>query len=503
MTSIVKPVQPIREVYRTSLALLTDLYQLTMAYAHWKAGTADKEGVFHLFFRHNPFQGGYSMACGLTHLIDFVNAFRYTTSDLDFLATLRGNDGKPLFDDAFLRYLSTLRFDGDIDAVPEGSVVFPFEPMVRVRSPIIQGTLFETPFLTLVGFPSLIATKASRIKFASKGEPVLDFGLRRAQGVDGALLASWACYVGGVDATSNVLAGKLFGIPCKGTHAHSWVMSFEDEGTAFMEYAKAMPNNCVFLVDTFSTLDGIRHAIEVGHWLRAKGFDMVGVRLDSGDLASLSKQGRKMLDKAGFPQTQIFASNDLDENLITSLKQQGAKINVWGIGTKLITAFDQPAMGCVYKLAAWRTSGSAWQYPIKLSEQLIKISTPGIQQIRRFSRRGKFSWDMIYNEEQPPPARSITIDPFDATRRRHAGPKTPYQDLLVPVLRNGACVYPLPELEAIRSYAQEQLEMLHPTIRRQLHPHEYPVGLEDGLHQLKTDLMVRARTSMQRVESTS
>ncbi|ETX07792.1 MAG: nicotinate phosphoribosyltransferase [Candidatus Entotheonella gemina] len=499
MTPVVQAPRPLHEIYRTPLALLTDLYQLTMAYAHWKAGTAAKEGVFHLFFRQNPFAGGYSMACGLTHIIDFVNAFHYEPCDLDFLATLRGNDGNPLFDDSFLHYLSSMRFEGDVDAVPEGSVVFPFEPMVRVRGPMIQGTLLETPLLTLARFPSLIATKASRIKFAANGEPVLDFGLRRAQGIDGALPASWACYVGGVDATSNVLASKLFGIPCKGTHAHSWVMSFEDECAAFMEYAKAMPNNCVFLVDTFSTLEGIQHAIEVGQWLRRKGFDMVGVRLDSGDLAYLSQQGRKMLDRAGFSQTQIFASNDLDENLISSLKQQGAKINVWGIGTKLITAFDQPAMGCVYKLAAWRQPGGNWHYPIKLSEQLIKISTPGIQQIRRFYRRGKCAWDMIYNELEPPSGRAVTIDPLDATRRRRSGAGTPYQDLLIPVFRNGSCVYATPDLESIRAYAREQLRMLHPTIKRHLNPHAYPVGLESGLHQLKTDLILQARTSQQHV----
>ena len=495
MPPIAEPIRPLQDVYRASLALLTDLYQLTMAYAHWKAGAAQKEGVFHLFFRRHPFQGGYSVACGLTHAIDFVNAFRYDDSDLAYLATLQGSDGQALFDDAFLRYLGDLHFEGDIDAAPEGSVVFPFEPMLRVRGPLIQGALLETPLLTLIGFASLIATKASRVKHAAKGDPVLEFGLRRAQGVDGALLASWASYVGGVDATSNVLAGKLFGIPCRGTHAHSWVMSYDDEYTAFLDYAKAMPNNCVFLVDTYSTLDGIQHAIEVGRWLRGQGFEMVGVRLDSGDLAYLSQQGRKMLNQAGFPQAQIVASNDLDEHLITSLKQQGAKINVWGIGTKLITAYDQPAMGCVYKLAAWRQPGEDWRYPIKLSEQLIKVSTPGLQQIRRYQRRGKFAWDMIYNEAQPPPARAVTIDPLDPTRQRRASAAAPYDDVLIPIFRHGAGVYKAPALEDIRAYAREQLDMLHPAIKRHLNPHEYPVGLEAGLHQLKTDLVMQARTA--------
>ena len=495
MPPVTEPIRPLHDVYRASLTLLTDLYQLTMAYAHWKSGAAHKEGVFHLFFRRHPFQGGYSVACGLTHAIDFVNTFRYDDSDLAYLATLRGSDGQGLFDEAFLHYLSDLRFEGDIDAAPEGSVIFPFEPMLRVCAPLIQGALLETPLLTLIGFASLIATKASRVKFAAKGDPVLEFGLRRAQGVDGALLASWASYVGGVDATSNVLAGKLFGIPCRGTHAHSWVMSYDDEYTAFMDYAKAMPNNCVFLVDTYSTLDGIRHAIEVGRWLRDQGFEMVGVRLDSGDLAYLSQQGRKMLNQAGFPQAQIVASNDLDEHLITSLKHQGAKINVWGIGTKLITAYDQPAMGCVYKLAAWREPDEDWRYPIKLSEQLIKVSTPGLQQIRRYQRRGKFAWDMIYNEAQPPPERAVTIDPLDPTRRRRASAAISYDDVLAPVFRHGACVYTAPALEDIRAYARGQLDMLHPTVKRHLNPHEYPVGLETGLHQLKTDLVMQARNA--------
>ncbi len=488
-----KQVAPIAELYRTSLALLTDLYQLTMAYAHWKAGTADKEGVFHLFFRENAFAGGYTIASGLTHSIDLVNRFAFDDSDLAYLAKLVGNDGKPLFEERFLDYLSALRLECDIDAVPEGTVIFPFEPMLRVRGPIIQGCLLETPLLTLNGFASLIATKASRLKFAARREPVIEFGLRRAHGIDGALLASWAAYVGGVDATSNVLAGKLFGIPCKGTHAHSWVMSFEDELTAFREYAQAMPNNCIFLVDTYSTISGIKHAINVGKWLRSKGFQMAGIRLDSGDLAYLSKEARRLLDRAGFAEAAIFASNEIDEYVIASLKEQKSRINLWGIGTKLVTAYDQPALGCVYKLAAWREPGEQWQYPIKLSEQLIKVTNPGVQQVRRFYRQGRFAWDMIYNELQPPGASSVTVDPLNLTRRRRASPQTQWQDLLVPVFRAGRCVYRIPELEAIRDYAQEQVDRLHSTIRRHMHPHEYPVGLEASLRELKTELIFKAK----------
>jgi nicotinate phosphoribosyltransferase len=496
-------VSPLSQIYRTSLALLTDLYQLTMAYAHWKAGTADKEGVFNLFFRKNPFEGGFSIACGLTHTIDYISQLQrpgFEDGDLAFLATLTGNDGQPLFEENFLEYLRDMRFQCDVDAVPEGTVIFPHEPMYRVRGPIIQATLVETPFLTLNGFPTLVATKAARVKLAARGEPLLDFGLRRAQGIDGSLMASWAAYVGGADATSNVLAARLFGIPCKGTHAHSWVMSFDDEFEAFMAYARALPNNCVFLVDTYDTIEGVKKAIEVGKWLRSKGYKMVGVRLDSGDLAYLSKQARKLLDKEGFGDARVFASNDLDETVIASLKQQGAKIAVWGVGTKLVTAYDQPAMGVVYKLAAWRRPGQAWHHCVKLSEQAIKVSNPGIQQVRRFLKRGKFECDMIYNIEAPPAGRSVMIDPMDMTRRKTIGKGLAYLDLLVPVARGSEIVYSCPSLPEVRAYAQQQLAGFHEGIKRQLNPHQYPVGLEQGLAELKTELILKARAQRDRAQ---
>ncbi|MFP5504089.1 MAG: nicotinate phosphoribosyltransferase, partial [Candidatus Sericytochromatia bacterium] len=370
--------------YNQSLALLTDFYQLTMAYGYWKTGTDRHEAVFHLYFRKNPFKGGYTVAAGLAFAIDMLEHFRFDESDLAYLGGLTGNDGQPVFEPAFLDYLRDMRFECDIHAVPEGTIVFPNEPLMRVQGPLIQCQLVETVLLNIINFQTLIATKAARVCEAAQGEPVLEFGLRRAQGMDGGLSASRAAYIGGVSATSNVLAGKLFDIPVKGTHAHAWVMSFDDEFAAFQAYAEAMPNNCVFLVDTYDTLEGVRNACKVGRWLRDRGHKLAGVRLDSGDLAYLSIEARKILDEEGFPEATIVASNDLNELIIESLKHQGAKISVWGVGTQLATAFDQPALGGVYKLSALRAPGEDWKYKLKLSEQAIKISNPGILQVRRF-----------------------------------------------------------------------------------------------------------------------
>lgn len=485
------------DIYRTSLALLTDLYELTMAYGYWKSGVANCEAVFSMSFRKNPFSGGYAITCGLGYLVDYLDRFRFDESDIAYLRTLQGNDGQRLFEEGFLTYLAEMRLSCDIDAIPEGNVVFPHEPLVQVRGPIIQAQILETAILNIVNFQTLVATKAARVCQAAGGESVLEFGLRRAHGIDGALAASRAAFIGGCGASSNVLAGKLFGIPVRGTHAHSWVMSFDDEPEAFDTYAKAMPNNCVFLVDTYDTLEGVRHAIEAGKRLREHGHEMVGIRLDSGDLAYLSIEARRMLDEAGFKDATIVASNDLDENIIQSLKSQGAPIAVWGVGTKLVTAYDQPALGGVYKMTAIRKPGHDWDYKLKLSEQSIKISNPGILQVRRYHRNGLFVADAIFDDKIDIEKGCTIVDPLDMTRRRRMGPEMSHTDLLVPVFRNGRQVFEVHSLENSQAYAKKQLASLHGAIKRFTNPHEYPVGLEKNLFDLKTDLILKLRERKQ------
>ncbi len=474
-------------------AILTDLYQLTMAYAYWKSGKADQEAVFHLLFRKHPFQGGFTLCCGLADSIQYLLGFKFEKSELDYLAQLKGNDARRLFEPAFLKYLGRLKLRLDVDAIPEGTVVFPQEPLLRVRGSILPAQLVETALLNLLNFQSLIATKAARVCLAAQGDPVVEFGLRRAQGIDGALTASRAAYIGGCAGTSNVLAGKVFGIPVKGTHAHSWVMSFENELDAFNAYADALPNNCIFLVDTYDSIQGVRHAVEVGKRLRKRGHQLAGIRLDSGDLAYLSIEARKILNAAGFKGAVIVGSNDLNEHLIASLKQQGAVINTWGVGTMLVTAFDQPALGGVYKLSAVRKPDGTWDHKIKLSEQAAKVTNPGVLQVRRFHKRNEYIGDAIYDETRPLAKRITIVDPTDATRRKHFSEYTKYEDLLVPVLRRGKLVYDLPSLDSIRTRAQRQLAKLHPGIKRFDNPHQYPSGLELTLHEFKTELILRAK----------
>jgi nicotinate phosphoribosyltransferase len=473
--------------------LLTDLYQLTMAYGYWKNQVHEREAVFHLFFRKNPFNSGFSVACGLADVIEYIAAFRFDEDELLYLGSLTGNDGQPLFEGGFLEYLRKLQFTSDIDAIPEGTLVFPHEPLVRVRGPILQCQLLETALLNIVNFQTLIATKAARVCHAAAPEPVLEFGLRRAQGIDGAMAASRAAHVGGCAATSNVLAGMRYGIPVKGTHAHSWVMSFDTEEEAFDAYADAMPNNCVFLVDTYDTLEGVRTAVRVGKRLREKGHELVGVRLDSGDLAYLSIEARKILDEGGFPKALVVASNDLDEQTINSIKQQGGKVGIWGVGTKLVTAFDQPAMGGVYKLGAIRRENGDWRYSLKLSEQPIKVSNPGIQQVRRFQLGNEFIGDMIYNEGAPMKSDRVIVDPINMSRSKKIPADATSEDLLVPVFEAGQLVYQSPNIQDLRQRTMDQLAGFHDGVKRFLNPHEYPVGLEAGLHALKTELILKAR----------
>lgn len=484
-----------KDLYQSNLVLLTDFYQLTMAYAYWKSGKGDQEAVFNLFFRKNPFEGGFSLAAGLDYVIDFCRNLKFDAEDLRYLQEMKRKDGAPVFESAFLEYLQNMKFTCDIDAVEEGTVVFPNMPLIRVKGPLIQCQLLETPLLNIINFQTLIATKAARINVAAQGAPVLEFGLRRAQGIDGALAASRASYIGGCTSTSNVMAGKLFGIPVSGTHAHSWIMSFETELEAFEAYAEAFPDQCVFLVDTYDTLHGVKNAIKVGEILRSKGKEMVGIRIDSGDLAYYSVQARQLLDEAGFPNAKIVASNDLDEHIISSLKTQDAAIDLWGVGTKLVTAFDQPALGAVYKLSAIKTIDGAWEPKVKVSQQSMKINIPGVHNVKRYFSNGKAVADMIYLEKQEIDSKGVVIiDPNDPTRRKRLMPAFyKEEDLLKPIFKKGELVYQSPTLHAIREKATHQLEAFDKTHKRLINPHTYPVGLEENLHHLRMELVLKAK----------
>lgn len=476
-----------------SLALLTDQYQLTMAYGYWKNGLAERHAEFHMFYRKNPFDGGFVVMAGLGTLIESLADFGFSSGDLEYLATLTDRGGHRLFEPAFLDYLGELRFTCDVHAVPEGSIVFPNEPLLRVQGPILQAQVLETLLLNTLNFQSLIATKATRLCHAAQGDPVVDFGLRRAQGLGG-VAASRAAYIGGVAGTSNVLAGKLYGIPVVGTHAHSWVMTFDDERESFAAYARALPDNCVFLVDTYGSINGVRNAIAVGRELREQGHEMIGIRLDSGDLAYFSKRARAMLDEAGFPDAKVVASNELDEYVITSLKLQGAKIDMWGVGTKLVTAYDDPALTGVYKLTAIRDGRGEWQYKLKLSDQKSKMSIPGLLQVyRHYHEAGRMMADVIADHDEPPEAIDQIVDPNDNLRRKRLGRSVRFEPLLQPLYRAGELLTDPPGLERIRERLSDQLGMLDDSHKRFEYPHIYPVGLSPRLNDLRDDMIQRER----------
>jgi nicotinate phosphoribosyltransferase len=474
--------------------MLTDLYQITMAAAYWRSGLAGTDACFHLYFRDAPFKGGFTVAAGLADAIDYLRNLRFSAEDAAYLTTLTGRDGKPLFAPDFLARLESLRFTGDVLAVPEGRVVFPNEPLLRVTGPIDECQLVETALLNIVNFQTLVATKAARVRLAAEGDPIIEFGLRRAQGPDGALSASRAAFIGGCAGTSNVLAGVRYGIPVGGTHAHSWVMAFDSELESFLAYAEAMPNNSVLLVDTYDTLEGVRNAIVAGRRLREAGQDLIGIRVDSGDLAWLSWRARELLDEAGFAKTKIYASNELDEYTIESLKEQGAAVDIWGVGTRLVTAYDQPALGGVYKLAAIRRPGGEWEHRLKVSEQAAKATTPGLLRVRRFSDGdGRPTGDMVYDELAEPEERCVMVDPADATRRTSYCGSEGADELLVPVIEGGELVYDVPPLETSRARAIEELGRLDRSHLRFLNPHVYKVGVELGLYERKTALILAAR----------
>jgi nicotinate phosphoribosyltransferase len=474
-------------------ALTTDLYEVTMTCGYWIAGVTDHEAAFHVTFRENPFGGEFTVACGLATAIDFLRAFHFDETEIEYLASQRGNDDKPLFDPGFLDYLRGLRLTCDIDAIPEGTLVFPNEPIIRVCGPVIQCQLLETALLNILNFQSLIATKAARVSLAAENDAVIEFGLRRAQGRDGGLSAARAAYIGGCAGTSNLQAGQRYGIPVSGTQAHSWIMFFETEKEAFETYAKALPNNCVFLVDTYNSLDGVRRAIGTAKWLRAHGHEPIGVRLDSGDRVALSVEARRMLNEAGFQNAKIVCSGDLDEFTIADLKRRGAKIDMWGVGTKLTTGQPDAALGGIYKLGAMQPPGGQWRYRIKLSDERTKSSCPGLLQVRRFHQPdGRFVADAIYEIEHAVSDPCVIVD-LASEKQTEIPAKTEYLDLLLPIFRHGELVYRVPPIEASREHTRKQLSSAPPAILQLSRPPPYTVGLEKSLHELRSTLIARAK----------
>jgi nicotinate phosphoribosyltransferase len=474
-------------------ALTTDLYEVTMACGYWKAGVSDYEAAFHVAFRDNPFGGEFTVACGLSDVVDLIRDFRFQEHELAYLASQRGNDGHELFSSNFIDYLRGLRLSCDIDAVPEGTIVFPHEPLIRVSGPIVHCQVLESALLNILNFQSLIATKAARVCLAAENDAVIEFGLRRSQGVDGGLSAARAAYIGGCAGTSNLQAGERFGIPVSGTQAHSWIMFFEDEREAFEIYAKTLPNNCIFLVDTYHSRDGIRRAIEVAKQLRQDRHELIGLRLDSGDRVALSIEARKALDAAGFTTAKIVCSGDLDEFGIAEMKRCGAKIDVWGVGTKLSTGCPDGALNGVYKLSAVRRPGETWRYRIKVSDDPWKVSCPGLPQVRRFrDSHGKFVADAIYEIDHHMNEPAVIVDlAGNLVREISAG--TNFADLLVPVFRRGELVYRVPELRESRQRARDQLACLPDEVIRLSKPHRYDAGLEKSLHELRRTLIEQAQ----------
>ncbi|MCL2151029.1 MAG: nicotinate phosphoribosyltransferase [Coriobacteriia bacterium] len=477
---------------QTSKALLVDLYELTQAQAYFQGGETGLEGSFYLHFRDNPYNGGYTIACGAAQLVELIDGFCFGDDEIEYLRSLQTASGKALFYPEFLKYLTNMRLELDVDAVPEGSVVFPFEPIVRVTGPIWQGQILETALLNQVGFQSLVATKAARICEVAQG-PVAEFGLRRAQGPAGGIFATRAAMVGGCASTSDVEAGRLFDVPVSGTHAHSWVMAHVDELAAFRAFATSQPEGCVLLIDTYDSIRGLANAIIVAKEMEQQGRRLSGVRIDSGDLAWLSKRVRSLLDEAGLGYVRIIASNDLDEYTIQSLQKEGAAIDSWGVGTRLVTAYETPALTAVYKLSAVRQHGqTAWTPTLKVSEQVEKSTLPGLLDVRRYSdTQGTLSGDMIYQMDLGVDDELI-IDPSDELRRKQL-PTGSYATLLQPLARQGQIVWPARSVMEAQADCRASLATLDPSSRRFLNPHRYPVGLEPSLHSLREQLRRQAK----------
>ena len=474
-----------------NLTLLTDLYELTMMQGYYE-NPSDQIVVFDAFYRKNPCGGAYAVCAGLEQVIEYVRDLHFSPDDIDYLRSLH------IFNDDFLEYLRGFHFTGDIYAIPEGTVVFPREPLVKVIAPIMEAQLVETAILNIINHQSLIATKTSRIVFAANGDGIMEFGLRRAQGPDAGLYGARAAMIGGCVGTSNVLAGQMFDVPVMGTHAHSWIMSFPDEYTAFKTYAEMYPDNCTLLVDTYDTLkSGVPNAIRVFKELREAGIKpkSYGIRLDSGDLAYLSKKARKMLDDAGFPDAVIAASNDLDEYLIHDLKMQGAAITSWGVGTNLITSKDCPSFGGVYKLAAIQNADGEFQPKIKISENIEKITNPGNKTIYRIydKETGMLRADLIcfadetFNTEEED---LLLFDP-NATWKKTLLPGGTYtmRELLVPIFQHGECKYESPSVKEIAEFCRQEKETLWDETKRLFNPHKVYVDLSQKLYDIKKNLL--------------
>ena len=474
-----------------NLTLLTDLYELTMMQGYFK-NPSDQTVIFDMFYRTNPCGGAYAISAGLEQMIEYIENLRFTPEDVDYLRSLH------IFEEDFLEYLSNFRFSGDIYAIPEGTVVFPREPLVKVVAPIMEAQLVETAILNIINHQSLIATKAARVCFAAKGDTVMEFGLRRAQGPDAGIFGARAAVIAGCAGTSNVLTGQMFGVPVLGTHAHSWIMSFPDEYTAFRTYAKLYPHACTLLVDTYDVLkSGVPNAIRVFEEMREEGIELTkyGIRIDSGDLAYLSKEAHKMLSAAGFDDAIISASSDLDEYLIESLKAQDAKINSWGVGTRLITSNDNPAFGGVYKLAAVMANETGEFIPkIKLSENTEKVTNPGDKTVFRIYSKstGKIKADLISlkGETLDPKENMIIFDPVDTWKKtRILGGTYEVRELLIPVIKEGKRVYTSPSVMELRAYCQKEQATLWDESRRFHNPQKVYVDLSQKLYDLKSQLL--------------
>ncbi|MFD2613101.1 nicotinate phosphoribosyltransferase [Paenibacillus gansuensis] len=456
-----------------SFALHTDLYQINMTKSYWSDGIHDKKAVFEMYFRKLPFGNGYGIFAGLDRLVSYLQSFRFSETDLAYLQHEMG------YEEEFIAYLRTVRFNGTLRCMVEGELVFGNEPILRVEATLAVAQLIETALLNIVNYQTLIATKASRMKQVIGDETALEFGTRRAQEMDAAVWGARAAIIGGFDATSNVRAGKLFGIPVAGTHAHAFVQAYEDEYTAFRKYAEHH-RDCVFLVDTYDTLlsgvpNAIRVAKEMGDLIR-----FVGIRLDSGDLAYLSKRARVMLDEAGFSDAKIFASNDLDEYTIINLRAQGARINAWGIGTKLITSYEQAALGAVYKLVAVEDENGGMRDVIKISGNPEKISTPGMKRVYRIINKnsGKSEGDYIaLDHERPNEEPSLYMFHPVHTYQSKTVKNFEAREVHRTVFENGKLIYAIPSVEESKSYAAANLELLWDEYKRSMHPEEYPVDL--------------------------